>query len=248
MVDSNGLTAKRLTQIAPEKLYYISVSVDGATPTTHDRTRGHGTFRRTIATIRELVGLGYRVRINCTVSRANLHEGPAVLALADDLGVLLVNFHVLSEEGHGGRHPEMFLKPEEWIAFYSELEHVRDHYRTAVWYPPTWATAETLSRYVAEGFRGCLGCALDRLSIFPDGRCYVCSVLFDEARHFATITAEGLVLNRESNEADMFFQAAFQAPEPWLSGCPAEAVLERRGKAVTPKDLVSVCRCWKTQL
>jgi hypothetical protein len=45
----------------------------------------------------------------------------------------------------------------------------------------------------------------------------------------------------------MFTEAVFEAEEPWLSGCPAEAVLVKQGKKKTPDHLISICRLWKSQ-
>lgn len=247
MINSNGLLERTIDRIHPDKLHYISFSLDGATAETHDLVRGEGTWAKTTACIRETVAAGYAVRIICTISQVNLHEAPMVLELADDMGVKMVNFHSFSEEGLGVGKTGWSLSPGEWIAFYEHLETIKDQYRTSIWYPPTYATAERLPRYVDEGYRGCVGCSLDRLSIFPDGRCYVCSVLFDEPMHFATLTDKGLELNRGVNEFELFTAAVRQAPEPWLSGCPAEQVLERHGKRPAEEGVVSMCRLWKSQ-
>ncbi|MBS1868370.1 MAG: radical SAM protein [Actinobacteria bacterium] len=249
MINSNGLLERTIDKITPEKLHYISFSLDGATAETHDAVRGAGTYARTVPCIARTVAAGYPVRIICTISQRNLHDAEAMLALADELGVAMTNFHVFSEEGRGiANAADWSLSPQEWIDFYERLEQIKDDYRTSIWYPPTYATPAKLERYVDEGYRGCVGCSLDRLSIFPDGRAYVCSLLFDEPLHFAVMTPQGLRLNREQNEFELFTQATFQAgDQPWLSGCPAETVLAHNGKPETPDDLVSICRLWKSQ-
>jgi MoaA/NifB/PqqE/SkfB family radical SAM enzyme len=247
MINSNGLLERTIDRIEPQKLHYISFSLDGASAPVHDQIRGAGTFEKTVDCMRRTVRAGYAVRIITTISQVNIHEAAALLELADDVGVNMVNFHVFSEEGRGIANPGWSLTPQEWIDFYEYLETIKHSYRTSIWYPPTYASRERLPRYVDEGYRGCVGCSLDRLSIFPDGRCYVCSVLFDLPVHFATLTDEGLELNRERNEFEMFTAAARKAEEPWLSGCPAEAVLGLQGKKSTPEHLVSMCRLWKSQ-
>ena len=249
MINSNGLLERTIDKIAPEKLHYISFSLDGASAATHDAIRGAGTYDKTVPCIARTVAAGYPVRLICTISQQNVDDAEAVLKLADELGVAMVNFHVFSEEGRGIANAARWsLRPEEWIAFYERLERIKGDYRTSIWYPPTYATPSKLERYVDEGYRGCVGCSLDRLSIFPDGRAYVCSLLFDEPMHFAVMTPQGLRLNREQNEFELFTQAVFQAgEEPWLSGCPAERVLARNGKAETPEGLISICRLWKSQ-
>lgn len=246
-IDTNGLLVDRLKRIPPEKLNYIRVSLDGATAETHNKVRGAGTYEKTIQSIKQLVQAGYKVGITCTIFQFSIHEAPDLLPLADELGVSLVNYHVFSEEGHGIANPHWSLAPQDWIDFYEMLERVKHNYRTSIWYPPTWATPKRLDSYVAEGYRGCLGCFLDRLSIFPNGACYICSVLFDEPVHFGIMTDEGIILNKERNEFEMFTEAMFETSAPWLSGCPAEKVLDKQGKKEIPPELVSVCRCWKSQ-
>ncbi len=251
MVDTNGLLLAPLLKLPSDFLSYISVSLDGATAATHDRVRGAGTFSKTVETIRCLAKAGYSTRLNCTVFAFNVHEALGVLTLADDLGVELVNFHTFSEEGYGRHKQEWSLSPEAWIRFYENLEEIRGSYRTSIWYPPTWATDAGLRKLVEKGFNGCLGTSLDRLSIFPDGRCYICSVLFDEAVHFATVSEDGFRLNNSNtNELDLFLGAAFTAEVPSASGCPAEQRLGAASQDQGPRErlpLTSVFRCWKVQ-
>ncbi|HEY2496531.1 MAG TPA: radical SAM protein [Candidatus Angelobacter sp.] len=247
MINSNGLLERRIDLIAPEKLHYISFSLDGATAATHDQIRGAGTFDKTLPCIRRTIEAGYAVRVITTISQVNIHEAADLLRLADEIGVNMVNFHVFSEEGRGIANPSWSLTPLEWINFYEYLETIKHSYRTSIWYPPTYVTSGRMPQYVSEGYRGCVGCALDRLSIFPDGRCYVCSVLFDKPVHFAVLTENGLELNRERNEFEMFTAAARKAEEPWLTGCPAEEILDKQGKKPVREGLISMCRLWKSQ-
>ena len=242
MIDSNGLSIKPLLDIDPGKLYYVRISLDGATAASHEKVRGPETYEKTVASVRELVRLGYPVRITYTVFTFNSRELPDMLGLAQSLGVTLVNLHSFSEEGLGRAHPDWSLTPEQWIAFCAQLEALKPKFHIPVRYPPTWVRPENLAKYTRRGFRGCLGCSIDRLSIFPDGRCYICSLLFDTALNFGVMTENGFVLNRGSNEYELFTEAAIGALEPALMGCPAEAALD----AVQPKDFVSVCRLWRT--
>jgi len=245
MIDSNGLNIKNIKKIPPEHLSYVTISLDGASPEVHEKVRGPNTFSKTLASIKELISIGYKVRINCTIFQFNLDEAPLLLGLADELGIKLVNFHVFSEEGNGAKKPCWSLSPDDWIKFCNYIDEIRSNYKTSIWYPPTWSTVEQLPKYVKAGYRGCLGCSLDRLSIFPDGQCYVCSVLFDQAAYFGKITDNGFVLNRNGNEFELFTRSMFQASEPWLTGCPAEAYLAKAQGV--PETLVSICRCWKVQ-
>lgn len=245
MLDTNGLLVDRIQRIPPHELYYVRISLDGGSEETHDKVRGRGNFSKSIAAIKDLVNSGYTVRITTTLFNFNLHEVPLILQIADELGVTLVNFHSFSQEGYGVVNKDWSVVPEEWIEFYSSLERRKIAYRTEVRYPPTWAKPERLVDYVAKGFEGCLGCSLDRLSIFPDGRCYVCSLLFDTSLHFATMTDAGLVINRGENEYELFVNARLAVTNSSVMGCPVEQLLDSRSEP-GPRNLVSVCRLWRT--
>lgn len=247
MLNSNGISERFIGKVAPEKLHYVSFSLDGATPGPHEEIRGLGTFHKTLNCIKKAIAAGYSVRLLSTITQHNIPEARDILNLADELGVNMVNFHVFSEEGLGKGKANWSLSPQQWIDFYEHLEAIKDDFRTSIWYPPTVATEEKLASYVERGYQGCVGCSLDRLSIFPDGKCYVCSVLFDKPMHFGVIGDNGITLNRGENEFEIFTQAMSNIEEPWRSGCPAEAILESQGKPKTPDHLVPICRLWKAQ-
>ena len=67
----------------------IQLSLDGATAATHDLVRGEGAFAGVLRGMAELAraGLGPRLSIFCTEMRHNLHEIPALMELAERLGV-----------------------------------------------------------------------------------------------------------------------------------------------------------------
>lgn len=242
-LDTNGQNAEGLFKIPPNKLNYVRVSIDGPDAETHETVRGKGTWEKAIATLTALVQMGYKTAITSTIFHFNVDRALRLLQLADGLGVHLINFHAFSEEGLGRSKKEWSLDPSEWISLCNELLAVAPDLRISVWFPPTWTLAENVPLYVSNGFNGCLGCSLDRLSVFPDGRCYICSLLFDQPLHFARFEKDGLRINKEQNEFELFASAVMQAEAPWLSGCPAERVLGRQ----TDGEMVSMCRCWKMQ-
>jgi molybdenum cofactor biosynthesis enzyme MoaA len=243
MLDSNGLLTERIKKIPVEMLYYVRISLDGATPTTHDKVRGEGNFDKTIKAILELVDANYKVRVTSTVFNFNLHEGEEMLKLAEELRVDLVNFHTFSEEGNGILNKNWSLVPDEWIEFCRNMETLKGKYQVPFRYPPTWVKQEDLEKYTKQGYKGCIGCSLDRLSVFPDGRCYVCSLLFDTPTNFAFITENGLTLNKGENEYELFTKALLNSSDSAKTGCPAEQFLNQELK---DNGYISVCRLWRT--
>jgi MoaA/NifB/PqqE/SkfB family radical SAM enzyme len=243
-IDTNGILVHHISDISPALLKYVSVSLDGGTSETNDDIRGDGAFNKSLKGIKWLVDNGYSVRLNCTVTKKNLDDLEQFLDLAESLGIRLVNFHSFTGEGNGRLNMDLDITAVEWHDFCNRLKLVANIRNIAVWYPPTWVSKDELRVLIDEGFRGCLGISLDRLSIFPDGRCYTCSVFFDEDNYFAQYEAGKFTMNRQESEYDQFCKAVYISDSLEFAGCPAENLLRDAGADGT--DLYSVCRCWKT--
>jgi radical SAM protein with 4Fe4S-binding SPASM domain len=71
----------------------LQISLDGACAQTHDLVRGEDAFNRALTGIRRLTdgGLGRHISIFFTEMRHNLEEIPALLELADSLGIKSVS-------------------------------------------------------------------------------------------------------------------------------------------------------------
>jgi radical SAM protein with 4Fe4S-binding SPASM domain len=243
---------RKFRQLAPEDFAYIQVSLDGGSPDTHDLIRGTGTFGEALSTTAELTRRGFDTRIICTVNQANAGDALRLLDIADDLAVSLVKFHVFSTIGTGGHNPGLAMTPPQWVEFCDRLHEVAPSHRTRVWYQPTYARRDQMERYASEGYQGCIGRTLDRISIFPDGRCYVCSYLFDTTLFFAQMQDGQVVLNHGENEFDLFTKPLVQSAcggckaSACLGGCPAEEVVMGASSCSQYRDIVPVCRLWKS--
>lgn len=243
---------KKFRQLEPEDFAYVQVSLDGGTSETHDSVRGAGTFDQALVTTKELAARGFDVRIICTVNKANEGDALRLLGLADELGVSLVKFHVFSTIGTGHGNPELAMTPPEWVGFCDQLGETAPDYKTRVWYQPTYARRDQMARYATEGYQGCIGRTLDRISIFPDGRCYVCSYLFDTQLFFAQMQNGQVVLNHEENEFELFTKPLAHSScsgckaSACLGGCPAEEVVMGTSSCAEYEDIVPVCRLWKS--
>lgn len=83
-----GDLARRIqTEVDP---FVVEVSLHGATPETHDRqTRVPGSFERLVTNLEEMVALGFRVKLNSTLTVWNESEIEGMFRLADRLGLRL---------------------------------------------------------------------------------------------------------------------------------------------------------------
>ena len=245
ILTTNGLKSARtkLAHIPPEALNYVQVSLDGGSPASHDTVRGPNTFKYALETTKLLAQSGHDVRIICTVNRKNIGDCEQLIDIAKDCGVTLVKYHVFSAIGTGQSNTDWALTPPEWLEFTERLKNYSSQ-QPQIWFQPTYSHRDKIDEYKNQGYRGCVGRNLDRISIFPDGRCYVCSYLFDTDHHFATIRNGRIELNKERNEYDHFLATLGDG----CGGCPAEEITEGQAVNDAYPDILPVCRLWKSDV
>ncbi len=254
ILNTNGLrkALQPLSKMKPEEFSYIQVSLDGGSAETHDAVRGSGTFKAAWNTTKILVEQGFDTRIICTVNRKNKDDCLALIPKCEEIGVSLVKFHVFSTIGNGKDNTDWGMSPKEWINFYEELERIKDNHKIQIWYQPTYASKSNIGRYTQQGYRGCVGRTLDRISIFPDGRAYVCSYLFDTSQNMFEMKDAKIQLNRKENEFELFSEVlthssckSCKSPKSCLGGCPAEKLVMGDSSCQADEDIIPVCRLWK---
>ena len=118
-------------------------------------------------------------------------------------------------------------------------------------YQPTYARRGLKHRY--EGYRGCVGKALNKVSIFPDGKMYLCSYLFDTDLNFAEIRNNRIRLNRKFNGLHLFATQDkrcnnCQLNDICLDGCPAEKIVTGAIPCKKYPDIFPICRLWKVKV
>jgi AdoMet-dependent heme synthase len=97
------LTRPTMTRLRDAGAKAVSLSLDGATATTHDGFRGvDGVFDATFDAARMIRDLGLRLQINTTVTRRTVTELPDVLRQVVDLGASLWSVFFLVPTGRGG--------------------------------------------------------------------------------------------------------------------------------------------------
>jgi heme b synthase len=80
----------------------ISVSLDGSTAASHDAFRGlDGAFDRAVNGIKTAKAAGLEFQINTVITKTNLNEIPAILALAESLGAAAHHIFLLVPTGRG---------------------------------------------------------------------------------------------------------------------------------------------------
>jgi radical SAM protein with 4Fe4S-binding SPASM domain len=100
LVNTNGtLITEFDAAFFEENHVNVGVSLDGATPITHDYIRGKGAFEKAVNGIKILLRHGITTTIGTTLMKPNLHEAPEILHLAKKLGLPSVNYVILKTKG-----------------------------------------------------------------------------------------------------------------------------------------------------
>jgi heme b synthase len=96
------LTPEIVEKLKQSGIQRISVSLDGASPQTHDDFRGlDRAFDDAIRGIKFAKAAGLEFQINTTITKTNLKEIPAILKLAENLGAVAHHIFLLVPTGRG---------------------------------------------------------------------------------------------------------------------------------------------------
>jgi len=115
-VATNGtlLSPKVVEKLKAAQIGYVQISLDGATPATHDAFRGiPGVFQKTIQGIKNCHTAGIFVEVATTVTTFNYHEFLAVIDLCQMIGVDWFMHYNFVPTGRGDFITENDLSPEE---------------------------------------------------------------------------------------------------------------------------------------
>lgn len=103
-VETNGVlcTPEMAAKMAACENPFVSVSLDGADPETHEWVRGiPGCFDAALEGVRNLVEAGFRPQIIMAIMRRNVDQMEAVVRLAEGLGAGSVKFNIVQPTARG---------------------------------------------------------------------------------------------------------------------------------------------------
>jgi len=127
------LTEATISKMTALGVDIMSLSLDSATPETHDRLRGvKGTWQETIRALQLAKEAGLRAQINTTVMRSNVHELADIFCLAKENGAVAWEVFFLIRTGRGAALES--LEPaecEEVMHFLFDAAHYGVPVRTA---------------------------------------------------------------------------------------------------------------------
>ncbi len=105
VIETNGtLVDKAMAKLLKETVYFkfISVSLDGADAETHEALRRvEGSFDKAIQGIKNLVEVGIRPQMICTLHRNNISQIKDIVNLAEELKCNSIKFNHVQQVGRG---------------------------------------------------------------------------------------------------------------------------------------------------
>ncbi|MFP3166063.1 MAG: TIGR04053 family radical SAM/SPASM domain-containing protein [Nitrososphaeria archaeon] len=112
---SERLNSESLKELKDAGVKYISISLDGAKPETHELIRGEkGHFEATLKALREALSYGFDVQVNTAVMSLNKREVGGVFKIIKDLGVK--TWEVFFIVAVGRAYANLEMSPSEYEA------------------------------------------------------------------------------------------------------------------------------------
>lgn len=168
------------------KVSRVQISLDGASPQTHDAIRGDGAFRKAIEGIKLLTNHGIKVNVMFTLQKGNKEDISALfdLAIQNRINSLLVERFVPC--GRGKQIRSEMLSPSElratfqYISDRADLEYDKGNRLMVVKQRPLWINVdperakEEVNIPLHKQVGGICSIGLDNLTILHDGTVLPC--------------------------------------------------------------------------
>ena len=168
-----------------QKLYYIQISLDGATEETNDFIRGKGSYEKVMNSLKILREKGINTRLMFTVHKRNYQEVPALIDLAIKEKIDALTIERFVPEGKGAEVKDWFLTKEEvhklfqYVSRRSDIEYKKGTPLKILKYRTLWANidperAKTTDIPPEIDLGGMCSIGIDSLTILPDGTVLPC--------------------------------------------------------------------------
>ena len=122
------INEKSIEKLKLTGIKQIVVSLDGANPETYKEIRGVNLFHKVVNSIKMLTDAGFRVFINCVVTKVNLHEIEEMIKLAKSLNVRAIRFIRLTLFGRANENKKLWLETEDYMYFVKKLMELSKQY------------------------------------------------------------------------------------------------------------------------
>ena len=181
-VETNGVlcTPELSDKMAACKDPFVSVSLDGTDPETHEWVRGvAGCFRASLEGMRNLVKAGFKPQVVMTIMRKNKDQIKAMIRLAEDRGAGSVKFNIVQPTARGQKMHESgeTLTIEELVNLGQWVETTLSASTSVLLYYDHPLAFRPLGKMFADSGDGCGVCRiLGILGVLADGSYSLCGI------------------------------------------------------------------------
>ena len=238
-----------------QKLYYVQISLDGASQETNDFIRGKGSYEKAMNSLNVLREKGINTRLMFTVHKRNLQEVPSLIDLAIKEKISTLTIERFVPEGRGAEIKDWFLTKGEthrlfqYVSRRSDIEYKKGTPLKILKYRTLWANidperAKTANTPPEIDLGGMCSVGMESLTILSDGTVLPCrrlpipiGNLRNDSIFKIWYTSELLWRIRNKNNLKGKCNGCDLIPR--CSGCRAIAY------AVTGDYLAEDPQCWK---
>jgi radical SAM protein with 4Fe4S-binding SPASM domain len=203
----------------------LQISMDGATAATHDPVRGAGAFAGLLAGLQRLVdgGLGQQIRLCFTEMRHNLADFPALLRLADSMGIKSVVAGSLVQSGRA--MPSGLLAPPELEQYLQLRQRLENDEQFCELYGRSGTMAAL--EWGRERDARSDGCTfIENPYLTADGRLYPCVLMHADPYSVTGVTGKSLAVAFSEGApvwAGLLRESSRRADElPACADCPGQ--------------------------
>ncbi len=111
---------------------YVRITIDGATASTNDAVRGNGSFDNALRGMQALIDAGARVCWQAIISQLNIHELPAILRMALDVGASGLRMASVDPIGRGCDTRQLELSHAQEFVFWRFLTWAMEEYKSKI--------------------------------------------------------------------------------------------------------------------
>jgi radical SAM protein with 4Fe4S-binding SPASM domain len=178
---SNGtmITPELAARLAPYRVRYVQISLNGPDEALHAAHVGPGHFARTLAGIEALRAAGVPVVGCAVVTRKNAPRLGEILELFLSLGVRQVSLSRFSPAGYAARHAAQLLpsRSDFLAGFRQAVPYARDRGMTLICTMPVPPCAVEVEELAPIKFGSCaIGTTMQEIALGPDGRLKNCTL------------------------------------------------------------------------
>ncbi len=179
---SNGgmITDKLAERLAPHRVRYVQVTLDGPTAALHEEHvgEGRGHFEKTLAGIEALQRHGVPVVGCIVVTKKNAGLVGATLELWRSLGIKTISFSRFSPAGYASKHAAALMPSvaEATLALEQALPFAKSGMRIVCTMPMPPCAVET-ERFAPIQFGSCpIGTSMQEIALGPNGELRNCTL------------------------------------------------------------------------